>query len=131
MELFGQYEFLKKARPETSPGIGVLVVEGPNDVIRMSMLGRRAVGLCSNRVSKEQGEEIVRLAREHAEKRVTLMLDNDLEGESGARQALWEIANRGAAVRLAWSRSLDGGKYTDRQPESLTEEEWQEILARL
>ena len=47
------------------------------------------------------------------------------------RQALWEIANQGVDVRLAWSRSMHGGAYADRQPESLTPEEWEKILSTL
>jgi hypothetical protein len=52
------------------------------------------------------------------------MLDCDAEGETGARQALLEIAQR-CAVRLAWLSAIHGGAFNGRQPESLGREEWQ------
>lgn len=50
------------------------------------------------------------------------MLDCDAEGENGARQALFELAQH-CHVRLAWSSSMFGGRFKGRQPESLTVEE--------
>ena len=131
LELFGQHAFLEQARTGAITDAALIVVEGPNDVIRMSALGQGAVGLCSNTASKEQATKIARLAGEFTDKRVTLMLDNDVEGENGMRQALWELANQGVDVRLAWSRSMHAGAFADRQPESLTDEEWKAILGTL
>ena len=34
---------------------------------------------------------------------------------------------QGINAYLVWSRRKAGGKYADRQPESLTDEEWNEI----
>jgi hypothetical protein len=62
--------------------------------------------------------------------RVALMLDCDAEGENGAKQAVWELSQQ-AGVRVVWSRSMYGGKFKDRQPESLTQEEWETIAASL
>ena len=59
------------------------------------------------------------------------MLDCDVEGEKGAKTALWSIAEHGIDLRLAWSRTMHEGKYIDRQPESLSDEEWQEIASTL
>ena len=131
LELYGQHGFLAKARLGGLTDIGVLVVEGPNDVIRMSTLEEPAVGLCSNTVSKEQAEKIAGIAAQYTGNMVTLMLDNDPEGENGAKQAMWEIARLGTSVRLGWWRTAEGAKYADRQPESLTPEEWAEIKARI
>ena len=127
LELFGQHAFAEEHEngDEHSPSpTGLLVVEGPNDVIRLSTLGERSVGLLSNTVTRDQAAKIAELARKHSSGRVSLMLDCDVEGENGMRQALWEIANQGAEVRLAWSRSMHSGAFADRQPESLSTEEW-------
>lgn len=66
-------------------------------------------------------------AKAKAGGRVTLLLDNDIEGENGARQALWELAQYDIDVRLAWSRSMHGGKHTNRQAEDLDWKSWQEL----
>lgn len=131
LELFGQHELLLAARAGGLADIGLLVVEGPNDVIRMSTLEQPAVGLCSNTVSREQAAKVGRIASQYAGNRVTLLLDNDPEGEKGAMQAMWEIAKCGAAVQLGWWRTGEGARYADRQPESLTAEEWAELKARI
>jgi len=111
---------------EKLKGIGLLVVEGPNDVIALDALGVPAVGLCSNTITDEQVGKLSRLANEIGGGVVTLMMDADTEGESGARQAIVEIAQR-CAVRFAWSPSMHAGKYKGRQPESLRPEEWEMI----
>lgn len=130
LELFGQHTFTEEREEvdeDSPPPTGLLVVEGPNDVIRLNTLGEKSVGLLSNTVTRDQAAKIAALARKHANGRVSLMLDCDTEGENGMRQALWEIANQGAEVRLAWSRSMHSGTFADRQPESLSEPEWQKI----
>ena len=57
---------------------------------------------------------------------VTLMLDCDEEGESGAKLTLVEIAQH-CTTRLAWSSSMHGGAFKGRQPESLHPEEWEKL----
>ena len=108
--------------------LGLIVVEGPNDVIALDALSIPAVGLCSNTVTSEQVGKLARYAEEVGSGIVTLMLDCDPEGEAGARQALVELAQH-CPVRLAWSPSMHGGVFTGRQPESLRPEEWG-ILAK-
>ena len=61
--------------------IGLVLVEGPNDVIRLDTLGVPAVGLYSNRISREQAAKAAQLARELAGGIVTIFLDCDPEGE--------------------------------------------------
>ena len=85
----------------------------------------------SNTVTGTQAGKIAALARQHAGGRVALMLDCDTQGENGARQALGEIAQQGVDVRLAWSRAMHGGKYADRQPESLSVDDWTALRALL
>jgi hypothetical protein len=141
LELFGQDRFVAEMRRREAEGEGVeqspllptglIVVEGPNDVIRMGTLGEPAVGLCSNTVTREQAVKIARLSAAYAGGHVALMLDCDSEGENGARQALWEITQHGAAVRLVWSRGMHGGRFADRQPESCSPEEWAELRQAL
>ena len=73
----------------------------------------------------QQVEKIARWANELADGVVTLMLDCDPEGENGAKQALWKLAKQ-CCVRLAWSSEMHGGKFKERQPESIT---YEEVLA--
>ena len=131
LELFGQHELMQSAAETGLGELGVLVVEGPNDVIRMNALNEPAVGLCSNTVSKQQAAKIATIAKQYGGNLVTLLLDNDVEGENGAKQAIWELAKQGTRVQLAWWRIYDEGKLANRQPESLTPEEWQEIKSSL
>jgi 5S rRNA maturation endonuclease (ribonuclease M5) len=127
LELFGQ-----QASRLTEPGyreaireIGILVVEGPNDVIALDTLGVPAVGLCSNTISQAQVEKLARWARQLSDGSVTLFLDYDEAGQNGAKQALVELAPH-CRVRLAWSPATHP-QFKGRQPESLTAEEWQAL----
>ena len=105
-------------------------MEGPNDVIALDGLGIPAVGLCSNSVTEEQVEKLVRWANELAGGVIMLMLDCDAEGENGAKQSLWKLAQR-TCVRLAWSMESHGGRFRDRQPESLATEEMRVLVTTL
>jgi 5S rRNA maturation endonuclease (ribonuclease M5) len=121
MELYGQNGGSRLRRPgfrEKLEKLGLIVVEGPNDVIALDCLNIPAVGLCSNTATDVQIEKLSRWANELAGGVVTLMLDCDSEGESGAKQFLWKLAQR-CRVRLAWSLESHGGRFRDRQPESL------------
>ena len=66
------------------------------------------------------------LARDVGGGIVTVFLDCDTEGESGMKQCLGYLS-QSIPIRLAWTSRMFGGKYKDRQPESLTIEEWREI----
>ena len=80
------------------------------------------VGLCSNTMTDEQATKIARWAHELGGGLATVMLDCDEEGDKGSRQAVYELAQR-CKVRLAWTRTMLGGRFSGRQPESLTAEE--------
>jgi hypothetical protein len=132
LELFGQQsERLKEpGYREFVRDIGILVVEGPNDVIALDVLGVPAVGLMSNIVADEQAEKLVRWARNLSRNRIVLMLDLDREGEAGMQHALIALAPR-SDVRLAWSSASHDGRFKGRQPESLTADEWELIRTEL
>lgn len=135
LELYGQNGAVRLEQTHVRSSLeelGLLVVEGPNDVVRLDELGVAAVGLCSNKATEAQIEKITRYAREHTRGRVALMLDNDDEGEAGAKELLWQLNHcDGVAPRLGWSRELFSGRFADRQPESLSPEEWTPIRDRL
>jgi len=126
IELFGQHRLGEEGFRDKTKNLGLVVVEGPNDVIRLDCLGVPAVGLCSNTVTKEQVQKLADFTWDACGGQVTLMLDCDPEGESGAKQALWELAQV-CRPRLAWSWEMHGGKFAGKQPESLAEEEWEEL----
>lgn len=130
LELFGQNGHERLQRPgyrEKLKELGLIVVEGSNDVIALDCLGIPAVGLCSNSVTDEQVDKIARWAKELAGGVITLMLDCDAEGENGAKQALWKLAQR-SRVRVAWSSDMHGGRFRGRQPESVTALEVGQLL---
>ena len=130
LELFGQHRLREDAVREQIAKLGLIIVEGPNDVIALDAFGVPAIGLCSNTITREQTAKVARIANEYADGTVTLMLDCDAEGENGGRQAIWEIAQH-CRVRLAWALEMYGGKFRGRQPESLTADEWNGIRAAL
>lgn len=130
IELFGQHALRSPEAKEKLQGLGLLLVEGPNDAIRLDTLGVPAVALCSNMITREQAAKAARLAREVAGGIVTVFLDCDAEGETGMKQCLGYLAQI-VPVRLAWTSKMYKGKFKGRQPESLTEQEWQEIEAYL
>jgi len=128
LECFGQQasRLEEPGYREAIASLGILVVEGPNDVIALDAIGVPAVGLCSNQITTEQVEKITNWAHSLSDGTVTLMLDLDQAGESGAHQAAYELAQYNR-VRLAWSPALFDGRFRGRQPESLSIEEWSEI----
>ena len=121
-ELYGQHALHDPALSESLKSNGLVIVEGPNDVIALSALGVPAVALCSNTITDEQADKVARLARELSGGIATLMLDCDPEGANGVQQVLPILAQR-TPVRLAWHSKLQGGKFKGRQPESLQADE--------
>lgn len=109
---------------------GLVVVEGANDAIRLLLLGAPTVALCSNTITSRQVERIAQLAADCGQSHVGLMLDADQAGEQGVQQTLPMLTQQ-VAVRQVWSRTSHDAKFADRQPESLTPEEWTLILASL
>jgi 5S rRNA maturation endonuclease (ribonuclease M5) len=132
LELYGQSkERLPDPQIRASlDALGLVVVEGMNDAIRLDSLGIAAVALCSNKATEEQVAKIERFARAVARSRIVLMPDNDEEGEAGFKDLLWALSEKGFDVRLAWSRRSHRGRFVGRQPEGIAAEEWDVIQAR-
>jgi hypothetical protein len=126
IELFGQHQLRAEGVADKVRGLGLVLVEGPNDVIGLDQLGVPAVGLCSNIITREQAAKAARLARETAGGIVTVFLDCDPEGENGMKQCLGYLAQL-VPVRLAWTSKMYGGRFTGKQPETLVPQEWAEI----
>jgi hypothetical protein len=90
LELFGQH-----ASRLDEPGyrdrvreLGLIVVEGPNDVISLDSLGVPAVGILSNHITDDQVGKIAQWSHCLSGGRVTLLLDCDEEGEMSDSRAL-------------------------------------------
>lgn len=131
IELFGQ-QSNRLAEPGFREFIamhGVIVVEGFNDVIGLDAIGVPAVGIMSNRVTEAQVEKIARFAKQLAFGRIALMFDCDGPGTDGAKEALWQFAERRLDVRLLWSQAMHGGAMNGKQPEALTRPEVDALLA--
>lgn len=130
-ELYGVHAIQGEVKDKLR-AIGCLpLVEGPNDVIRMSLLDVPAVALCSNRITREQAAKVAALAREVVPGGVVgVLLDMDEPGLEGARQCLGYISQVGP-VRMLWTDRMFGGKFKGRQPEDVKPEEWEELKAYL
>ena len=126
LEVFGQHRLLEPEVRESIQQLGhLLIVEGPNNVLRLDELRVPAFAVCSNRITREQAERVARWCHELGVT-AAVMFDCDAEGNTGAQQAIVELAQR-CPVRLAWSRAMFDGHFKDRQPESLTLDEWQQV----
>ena len=82
-------------------------------------------------MTDEQLEKVVRYARQFANRRVRLMFDANEQGDNGAKEALWELAQTDMEVDLVWSQSKLGGAFQGRETESVTDDEWNDIRVLL
>lgn len=125
LELYGQHasRLQEPGYRECISRNGILVVEGFNDVIGLDALGIPSVGILSNRITEAQCEKIARYAKQLASGRVTLMFDCEASGIEGMKDALWQLAQRQLDVRIAWTPTIHGGAFAERQPETLTRSE--------
>lgn len=130
LELFGQHgDRLKEpGYRETIAACGIVVVEGFNDVLGLDAIGVPAVGIMSNKMTEQQVAKIERWAKNLAGGKVSLLFDADPPGDEGAKEAHWLLAQRGLDVRLGWSGGMYGAAFQNRQPETLTRQEWEEVI---
>jgi hypothetical protein len=127
LELYGQ-EFLSDARfAESLKQFGVILVEGFTDRLRLHEIGVMSVAMMSNKITDEQTERLARYAQVYGQGRVGVMHDADGPGDDGAKETLWRMHERGIAAYLIWSQRRFDGLYTGRQPESVSESEWEEL----
>lgn len=133
LELFGQQasRLQEPGYRETIAACGIIIVEGFNDVIGLDNLGVPSSAIMSNKITEQQVAKVERWARSLASNRVTILFDADPEGDEGAKEAHWLLAQRGLDVRLGWSQAMHGGQFAGRQPETLTHEEWEQVVRPL
>lgn len=131
LELYGQHQ-QRLARRELKQWlgrVGLIIVEGPWDVIRLDQFNAFAEGLCTNRATDEQITKIVRHAKAAAGGRIWLMPDNDSEGEQGFRELLWKLSTiEGVTARSVWSKAAFGGRVNNMEPEDITPELWNDTI---
>lgn len=126
-ELYGLPQFEEISTPEQIQRTGIVLVEGPNDVINLHSLGVPALGICSNTITVAQAELLVVMANSVPGGHVSVMFDLDQEGEKGAKQVVLELAKH-CCVKLAWTSDAESGQFKGRQPESLTRKECETSL---
>ena len=126
LELFGQHRLREEGTVEKLARCGLIIVQGPNDVIALDALGVPAVGLCSTTITREQVEKLARFSAETGHGAVTVMLDCTEAGTLAARVVVVELAQV-CPVRLAWSETMHCGLFKGREVTSLTVEEWRTI----
>lgn len=123
LELYGEPQFHELATPEQLQQTGIILVEGPNDVINLHTLGVPALAVCSNTITEAQAVKLATLANQIPGGHVSVMFDLDQEGDNGAKQTVLELAKR-CRVRFAWTANHTEGNFKGRQPESVTSEDW-------
>ena len=130
LEFFGQQgsRLKEPGYREAIARHGILVVEGFNDVLALDALGIPAIGMMSNRMTEAQVEKLALWAKRLTEGKVSLMLDCEEPGDEGAKEGVWQLLQEGLDVRLAWTQAMHDGRFRGRQPESLTREEWMEVI---
>lgn len=130
LDLFGQHQSRLKepGYRETISRCGIIVVEGLNDTMHLDALGIPSVAIMSNRITDEQVAKVERWAKSLSQGKVIILFDADDPGDNGAKEALWYLVQRGLDVRLGWSQAMHGGKFSGKQPEHLTLEEWQQVI---
>lgn len=110
---------------------GIVICEGMNEVVRMDALGVAAVGLGSNKPTDDQVEKLTRFAKTAGGNRALLLPDCDEEGEQGFKELLWRLVEAGIETRLGFTSRTHDGLMKSRQPEDLTDEEWNAIVDQL
>jgi len=130
LEFFGQQgsRLKEPGYREAIERQGLLVVEGFDDVLALDAMGIPAIGLMGQSITEEQVAKLALWARRLAGCKVGLMLPCNAAGDSAAKEAAWELLERGMDVRLAWSQAMHGGRFRGREPEWVTREEWQEAI---
>jgi 5S rRNA maturation endonuclease (ribonuclease M5) len=133
LELFGQHagRLEEPGYRERISDVGIVVVEGFNDVLGLDAIGVPAVAIMSNKITEQQVEKLTRFARGLSGGRVTILFDADDAGDEGAKEALWLLAQRGLDVRLGWSQRMHRSRFAARQPETVTSDEWNDLLSFL
>ena len=127
LELYGQ-EFLNGEQfGESLERYGIILVEGFTDRLAMHAKGVMSLAMMSNRITDEQTERVAGYAKKYGYNRVGIMHDADSPGDDGAKETVWRMHEQGIDAYLVWSRRKFDGRFVDRQPESLTDEEWKEI----
>jgi hypothetical protein len=127
LELYGQECLRDEQFAESLERFGILLVEGFTDSLAMRSRGVLSLAMMSNRITDEQIKRLAGYAREHGYNRVGVMHDADTPGDDGAKETLWRLHEEDINAYLVWSRRKFAGRFAERQPESLTDEEWQEI----
>jgi hypothetical protein len=129
-ELYGQQpsRLQEPGYRELIERLGIIIVEGFNDVIGLDALGIPAVGIMSNKITEGQIAKITRWAQRLSSGKVVLMFDADDAGDEGAKEAAWQFLQLGLDVRLGWSQGMHGSAFRGRQPEQLTREEWNTVI---
>jgi 5S rRNA maturation endonuclease (ribonuclease M5) len=129
-ELFGESQFQELATPEyfeKNPQTGIILVEGPNDVMNLHSLSIPALAVCSNLITETQADKLATLANETHNTHISVMFDLDKEGQNGAKQAVLELAKR-CCVKLAWNSDMADGQFKEKQPELVSYEDLEDIF---
>ncbi len=122
IELWGQHLLGDPAAREKLHQFGLPLVPEPHDAIRLHQQGLPAVALIQHAITREQAAKTAKLARDHADGKVTIFLNCDELGESLMKRCLGYLAQE-CFVRLAWSGKMHGGKFKNRAVDSLRPDE--------
>jgi hypothetical protein len=131
IELYGQEFLTDEAFSESLERYGIILCEGFTDRLRLHQLGVMSLAMMSNRITDEQSDKLAQYARQCGYNRIGIMQDTDSPGDEGAKETLWRLHERDVDAYLVWSRHKFAGRFRDRQPEAITDDEWAEICATI
>lgn len=121
--LFGENRLTKRgAKAKLKKAGGLFLVQEPEDVIRLARADILAVASFGTQTTPEQRQQLHALARDQADARIVLMNALDLPGRVAMLQTLRQLCTK-VAVRVAWTSSLQEGRFRDKSPAVLTDEE--------
>ena len=83
--------------------------------------------MMSNKLTDAQSKLLIQYANKKSNGRVGIMHDANIEGDEGAKESLWRLHEANLKPYLIWSRNKDDGRFKNREPESVSDEDWSEI----
>ncbi len=98
-------------------------------MIGLDNLGVPALGIMSNRMTEAQGEKIARWAKQIGSGRVTLMFDCEPAAWRGRRKPCGASPSSGSTCAWPGRRRCTAGAFAGKQPEALTREDVERLLA--
>ena len=104
--MFGQDRLSEETVSDRLEGFGLPVVEGPLDTVNLACYETPSVSLLSNQATDQQIQRIAELSHQFTDGVVTLLYDQDMEGERGMDQDTVKFSKY-CKVQRGWWPNMD------------------------